>query len=49
MHGYTVLGDAKAELTESYAMPIPPNTPQPPHLRDPKMNGTWCVREPRFV
>ena len=27
MHGYTVLGDAKAELTESYAMPIPPNTP----------------------
>jgi len=26
MHGYTVLGDAKAELTEGYAMPIPPNT-----------------------
>lgn len=26
MHGYTVLGGAKAELTESYAMPIPPNT-----------------------
>jgi mannose-6-phosphate isomerase-like protein (cupin superfamily) len=25
MHGYTVLGDAKAELTEGYAMPIPPN------------------------
>src|SRR5579872_2062185 len=26
MHGYTVLGNAKAELTEGYAMPIPPNT-----------------------
>lgn len=26
MHGYTILGDAKAELTEGYAMPIPPNT-----------------------
>ncbi len=26
MHGYTVLGDSKAELTEGYAMPIPPNT-----------------------
>ncbi|MFN0055488.1 MAG: hypothetical protein ACKV0T_25355 [Planctomycetales bacterium] len=26
MHGYTVLGEAKAELTEGYAMPIPPNT-----------------------
>jgi mannose-6-phosphate isomerase-like protein (cupin superfamily) len=26
MHGYTVLGDAKVELTEGYAMPIPPNT-----------------------
>jgi len=26
MHGYTVLGDAKAELTDGYAMPIPPNT-----------------------
>jgi mannose-6-phosphate isomerase-like protein (cupin superfamily) len=26
MHGFTVLGDAKAELTEGYAMPIPPNT-----------------------
>jgi mannose-6-phosphate isomerase-like protein (cupin superfamily) len=26
MHGYTVLGDAKAELTEGYAMPIPPDT-----------------------
>lgn len=26
MHGYTVLGEAKAELTEAYAMPIPPNT-----------------------
>jgi mannose-6-phosphate isomerase-like protein (cupin superfamily) len=26
MHGYTVLGDAKAELTEGYAMPIPPKT-----------------------
>lgn len=26
MHGYTVLGDAKAELREGYAMPIPPNT-----------------------
>lgn len=26
MHGYTVLGHAKAELTEGYAMPIPPNT-----------------------
>lgn len=24
MHGYTVLGDAKAELVEGYAMPIPP-------------------------
>ena len=26
MHGYTVLGEAKAELTEGYAMPIPPKT-----------------------
>lgn len=26
MHGYTVLGDVKAELTEGYAMPIPPET-----------------------
>lgn len=26
LHGYTVLGDSKAELTESYAMPVPPNT-----------------------
>jgi hypothetical protein len=26
MHGYTVLGIAKAELTEGYAMPIPPKT-----------------------
>lgn len=26
MHGYTVLGEFKAELTEGYAMPIPPNT-----------------------
>ena len=26
VHGYTVLGDAKAELEEGYAMPIPPNT-----------------------
>jgi mannose-6-phosphate isomerase-like protein (cupin superfamily) len=26
MHGYTVLGNAKAELTEGYAMPIPPDT-----------------------
>jgi mannose-6-phosphate isomerase-like protein (cupin superfamily) len=26
LHGYTVLGDAKAEVTEGYAMPIPPNT-----------------------
>ncbi len=26
MHGYTVLGDVKAELVEGYAMPIPPNT-----------------------
>ncbi|MSR58625.1 MAG: hypothetical protein EXS05_13390 [Planctomycetaceae bacterium] len=26
LHGWTVLGDAKAELTEGYAMPIPPNT-----------------------
>jgi len=26
MRGYTVLGDAKAELTEGYAMPIPPKT-----------------------
>ncbi|RPI79241.1 MAG: cupin domain-containing protein [Planctomycetaceae bacterium] len=26
MHGYTVLGDAKAELVEGYAMPIPPRT-----------------------
>lgn len=26
LHGYAVLGDAKAELTEGYAMPIPPNT-----------------------
>lgn len=24
IHGYTVLGDAKAEVTEGYAMPIPP-------------------------
>ena len=26
IHGYTVLGDAKAEVTAGYAMPIPPNT-----------------------
>ncbi len=26
VHGYTVLGNAKAELKEGYAMPIPPNT-----------------------
>jgi len=26
MHGYTVLGSVKAELTEGYAMPISPNT-----------------------
>lgn len=26
LHGYTVLGDAKAEATEGYAMPIPPKT-----------------------
>jgi mannose-6-phosphate isomerase-like protein (cupin superfamily) len=26
VHGYTVLGEAKAELEEGYAMPIPPNT-----------------------
>jgi len=26
LHGYTVLGDAKAELRQGYAMPIPPNT-----------------------
>ncbi|MBI3862479.1 MAG: hypothetical protein HY290_11345 [Planctomycetia bacterium] len=26
LHGYTVLGDAKAEIAEGYAMPIPPNT-----------------------
>jgi len=26
MHGYTVLGDTKAELVEGYAMPIPPRT-----------------------
>jgi mannose-6-phosphate isomerase-like protein (cupin superfamily) len=26
MHGYIVLGDAKAELTEGYALPIPPKT-----------------------
>jgi hypothetical protein len=26
LHGYTVLGESKAETTESYAMPIPPNT-----------------------
>ncbi|MGQ0636489.1 MAG: hypothetical protein ACT4QC_17895 [Planctomycetaceae bacterium] len=26
MHGYTILGNSKAELTEGYAMPIPPNT-----------------------
>lgn len=26
LHGYTVLGQAKAELTEGYAMPIPPRT-----------------------
>jgi len=25
VHGYTVLGDAKAEITEGYAMPVPPN------------------------
>lgn len=25
MHGFTVLGGAKAELSEGYAMPIPPN------------------------
>lgn len=26
MHGYTILGDARAEVTEGYAMPIPANT-----------------------
>jgi mannose-6-phosphate isomerase-like protein (cupin superfamily) len=26
IRGYTVLGDAKAEVTAGYAMPIPPNT-----------------------
>lgn len=26
VHGYTVLGDRKAEVVEGYAMPIPPNT-----------------------
>src|SRR6185437_10945494 len=26
VHGYTVLGDAKAEIKEAYAMPIPPHT-----------------------
>ena len=26
IHGYTVLGEAKAEVREGYAMPIPPNT-----------------------
>jgi mannose-6-phosphate isomerase-like protein (cupin superfamily) len=26
LHGFTVLGDAKAEVTEGYAMPIPPDT-----------------------
>jgi len=26
MHGFTVLGNAKAELNEGYAMPIPPDT-----------------------
>lgn len=26
LHGYTVLGDTKAELVKGYAMPIPPNT-----------------------
>jgi len=26
LHGFTVLGDTKAELVEGYAMPIPPNT-----------------------
>ena len=26
MHGYTVLGEVKAELVEGYAMPIPPKT-----------------------
>ncbi len=26
MHGHTVLGEVKAELTEGYAMPIPPDT-----------------------
>ena len=26
LHGYTVLGESKAETNESYAMPIPPNT-----------------------
>ncbi len=25
LHGYTVLGDSKAEISEGYAMPIPPN------------------------
>lgn len=25
VHGYTVLGNSKAEITEGYAMPIPPN------------------------
>jgi mannose-6-phosphate isomerase-like protein (cupin superfamily) len=27
LHGYTVLGDYQAEVTEGYAMPIPPQTP----------------------
>jgi len=26
LHGHTILGDAKAEVTEGYAMPIPPGT-----------------------
>jgi len=26
LHGHTILGDAKAEVTEGYAMPIPPET-----------------------
>lgn len=26
LHGYTILGNAKAEVTEGYAMPIPPGT-----------------------
>jgi mannose-6-phosphate isomerase-like protein (cupin superfamily) len=26
LHGYTVFGDSKAEVTEAYAMPIPPET-----------------------